>query len=117
MACSHRIPGSPYSISGTGPEGLIADPRGRFVCSANALSNTVSIFQIDAGTGALQNVGETNTGTLPAALAINRDGKYLFVLDQSSENVSVYRIGPVTGLLDQVPGSPFGGAGASYSWR
>jgi YVTN family beta-propeller protein len=94
---------------------LLVDPRGKFVYVANTQSNTVSIFEIDAATGTLQNVAVVNAGSLPVAAAIAADGKYLYVLNQSSENTSAYGIDSVTGELLPLAGSPFAGSGSSNS--
>jgi hypothetical protein len=109
------VPGSPFASSGAGPRFVPIDPRGKFVYVANAQSNTVSTYEIDAGTGSLQFVGDVGTGTLPVGVAANFDGKYLNVLSQSSRNVSAYGIDTVTGLLVSLPRSPFAGAGSSNS--
>ena len=77
--------------------------------------NNLPGISIDAGTGALQFIAETNTGTLPVALAINRDGKYLYVLDQSSKNIAGFLIDAVTGQLEPVPHCPFGVTETLYS--
>ena len=106
---------SPFSNSGAGPRAIAIDPRGKFVYVANAQSNTVSIYEIDAGTGGLQFVAAIGAGTLPVGVTANFDGKYLYVLNQSSENISAYGIDTVTGLLAPLPRSPFAGAGSSNS--
>jgi YVTN family beta-propeller protein len=92
----------------------VIDPRGKFVYVANAQSNAVSIFQIDARTGALQNIAAVSVGNFPLAVAINRDGKYLYVLDMFGY-VPAFAVDSVTGELLEVPGSPFGGAGTPNS--
>ena len=109
------VPGSPFASSGAWPRSVAIDPRGKFVYVANAQSNTVSTYEIDAGTGSLQFVGDVGTGTLPVGVAANFDGKYLYVLNQSSRNISAYGIDTVTGQLLSLPRSPFAGAGSSNS--
>ena len=66
---------------------------------ANAQSNTVSTYEIDAGTGSLRFVGDIGAGTLPVGVTANFDGKYLYVLNHSSENISAYGIDTVMGQL------------------
>jgi len=107
------VPGSPFPITGAGPLAMVIDPRGKFLYTADAQSNTVSINEIDAQTGALQNVAAANTDTFPVAVTVTPDGKYLDVLNESSGNVSSYQIDPVTGQLLQIAGSPFPGADSS----
>jgi 6-phosphogluconolactonase (cycloisomerase 2 family) len=48
------------------------DPTGVFAYSANAGANTVSVYAIDAATGAL-NIGNSSfaTGAQPTAIAIS----------------------------------------------
>ena len=109
------VPGSPFADSGTGPQALFIDPRGKFVYVANGQSNTISVFEIDPGTGTLQSVASVGAGSLPLAVTVERDGKYLYALNQSSQNISAFGIDPVTGELTPLAGSPFGGAGSSNS--
>jgi 6-phosphogluconolactonase (cycloisomerase 2 family) len=108
------LSGSPFAISGTTPQALVIDPRGKFVYVATE-SNSISIFEIDAQTGALQNVSSVSTGTPTIALAVASDGKYLYALNSSSGSIYAYGINSVTGLLTPISGSPFAGSGPSNS--
>jgi 6-phosphogluconolactonase len=103
-------PGSPFADNGSSPEGLTIDPRGKVLYVANAKSNTVSAYSIDAGTGALANLGSIATGKFPIALAINPEGKYLYALNQTSGNLSCFAIDGVTGLLSPLPDAQSFGA-------
>jgi YVTN family beta-propeller protein len=69
------VPGSPFAVSGADPRAIVIDPRGKFVYVANAQSNTISILEIDAKTGTLQDVSVIGAGTLPLGLAITPDGR------------------------------------------
>jgi DNA-binding beta-propeller fold protein YncE len=46
------VAGSPFG-AGTGPVGVAVDAKGKFVYEANAQSNNIYAYTIDASTGAL----------------------------------------------------------------
>jgi DNA-binding beta-propeller fold protein YncE len=52
---------------------VVVDPRGKFALVTNAGSNTVSVYGIDAASGALKPISGSpfSTGTSPSALAIS----------------------------------------------
>ncbi|MGO9038589.1 MAG: beta-propeller fold lactonase family protein, partial [Steroidobacteraceae bacterium] len=66
------IGGSPFA-AGTQPASVAVDPTGMFAYVANAGSDTVSVYAIDATTGELSPIGGSPfvTGTSPAAIAIS----------------------------------------------
>ena len=80
---------------------------------ANSADNTVSVYSINASTGALTAVRGSPfaTGTTPSSVAINPAGTLAFVANENSSNVSVYSINATTGALTQVSGSPFATGG------
>jgi YVTN family beta-propeller protein len=104
------VSGSPFADSGLGAEGLTIDPRGKVLYVADAKSNSISLYVIDAGTGALTNIGSVAAGQSPVAIAINPEGRYLYALDQASSYISCYAIDGFTGLLSPLPNAPSFGA-------
>jgi DNA-binding beta-propeller fold protein YncE len=66
------VAGSPFA-AGTQPSSIAVDPTGMFTYVVNSGSDTVSVFAIDATSGALTPIGGSPfaTGTQPAAIAIS----------------------------------------------
>jgi len=110
------LAGSPYA-AGLNPAGVSIDPSGTFLFVANANAfgtpgaNNVSVFRIDASTGALTPVPGSPfaTDTLSLSVAVDPSGKFVYVAngDPPANNISAFAINPNTGSLTPVPGSPF----------
>ncbi len=88
------------------PASLVADPSGKFAYSANSGwnvansgSNDVSMYTIDATTGALKSIGSIATGADPASIAVDPSGKFVYVANFGSNDVSMYSIDATTGTL------------------
>jgi 6-phosphogluconolactonase (cycloisomerase 2 family) len=89
-------------------------PSGKFAYVTDG-ANDVSVFAIDATTGALAPamVGPYVTGQNPEAVAVDPSGTYLFVANANGmstpgeSNVAAFAIDASTGVLTPVPGSPF----------
>jgi len=92
-----------FSI-GVGPVSVAvaADPSGKFgkfVYVANANSNNVSMYTIDATTGALTSTGTIPAGTLPKSVTVDPSGKFAYVANNFSNSISMYTINATTGAL------------------
>jgi 6-phosphogluconolactonase len=90
---------------------------------ANALSNDVSAYSVDAGTGALTAIpgspfpawpvpiGNTFSQSGPAGVAVDPTGKFLYIADplsgDSSDYISGFTINSASGALTAIPGLPF----------
>jgi 6-phosphogluconolactonase (cycloisomerase 2 family) len=99
--------GAPYS-TGLSPVAAVTDPAGRFLYTANSgASNNVSVFRINATTGALTAGTAVSVGTAPSSLAVDPTGRFLYVSNFSSATVSAFSINQTTGALTSVTGSPF----------
>ena len=80
-----QVSGSPFA-TGTGPQGIAADPAGKFLYVANygaGGGNTVSAYMINASSGALTQVSGSpftigSSGSGPIALAVDPTGKFLY---------------------------------------
>lgn len=115
------LAGSPYA-AGLNPAGVTIDPSATFLFVANANgggtpgANNVSVFRIDAVTGALSPVPGSPyaTDTLSVSVAVDPSGKFVYVAngDPPANNISAFAIDPNSGSLTLVPGSPFS-AGAN----
>ncbi len=96
-------------------------PQPQFVIVANQTSNNVSVFAIDAGSGALTQVPGSPfaAGSYPNSVAIDPNGKFAYVVNQTypyyQGNVSAYAINPASGVLTPMEGSPvFDSTGEPY---
>jgi 6-phosphogluconolactonase (cycloisomerase 2 family) len=98
--------------TGADPFAAITDPQGRFLYTANyavpANNPNVSVFWIDASTGALTARTPVTAGSGAVGLAVDPAGKFLYVANYLSSNVSVFSINQSTGALSKVADSPTG---------
>jgi 6-phosphogluconolactonase len=72
-------------------------------------SNSVSVYKIDATTGALTRAAGSplTAGKDPTAEALALGGRFAYVVNKGSNNVSAYKVNVTTGSLTPVAGSPF----------
>ena len=93
----------------------VADPS--YALVANQADNDVSVYSIDAASGALTQVAGSPfaAGLFPLGVAVNPLGTLAFAVNNSSNNVSVYSIDAATGALTQVAGSPFADGARPFS--
>jgi 6-phosphogluconolactonase len=101
------VPGSPFP-AGSFPFSIAADPFGRFVYAANAVSKDVSAYQV-LENGALVTVPGspfpiTGQGNL-VTVAVDPSGRFVYVGNFGGASVSSFRIGS-NGALTQLAGSP-----------
>jgi 6-phosphogluconolactonase len=96
-------------------------PQPQFVIVANQTSNNVSVFAIDANSGALTQVPGSPfpAGSYPNSVAIDPNGKFAYVVNQTypyyQGNISAYAINPASGVLTPMGGSPvFDSTGEPY---
>lgn len=96
---------SPGSCS---PWSVAVDPSGKFLYVANEggfAPTSVSMYSIDATTGALTSLGLVASGGRARSVAVHPSGKFAYVTDVSSglpgesDNVSMYGINTTTGTL------------------
>ena len=86
------------------PASLAVDPAGKFVYMATqnvtpGLAGSVSVYAINATTGALASTGTIAAGTDPAFVAVDPSGKFAYVTNSGSNDVSMYTIDATTGAL------------------
>src|ERR1700722_11199788 len=88
------------------PESMIVDPFGRFVYVANLVSNaaddaTISMYNVNPGTGVLTPTSPATVGTgyFPQGITIDPSGKFVYTANSDSNNVSMFAIDATTGLL------------------
>lgn len=96
-----QLSGSPIT-AGAGVEALAIHPSGKFLYTANSVTNNLSLYTISS-TGALTEVTpRTNAGTSPTLLAMDSAGSFLYVANSGSFDISVYSINSSTGVLTAV---------------
>ena len=104
------IPGSPFADCGVTPYSLVVDPAGKYLYAANVHSNNISVFRINATSGALTEIPESRFatgGSNSAFLAVDPTDQFLYVTNTFSNNISAFTINTASGSLKIVPGSPF----------
>jgi 6-phosphogluconolactonase (cycloisomerase 2 family) len=91
------------------PTAITVAPSGAFVYTANAGAADISIYAVNAATGALTAAGTTSTGvgSVPSAITVDPSGRFVLATDSAGGTVLVFQVNPITGALTQVPGSPF----------
>jgi len=102
------VPGQIFLV-GSAPNAVFSPPAGNFLYVANAGSNDIYEFIInaDGSLTAITTVGTTTpviatTGNGPVAMISDAAAKYLFVAANQGNEVVGYTINHVTGLLTQV---------------
>ena len=83
---------------------VVVDPSGKFAYVANGGggSASVSMYTINATTGALTSIGTITTGGDPVSVAVDPAGKFAYVTNSSSNDVSMYTINATTGALTSI---------------
>jgi 6-phosphogluconolactonase len=105
------LSGSPFAANGAGPAALAVDPDGQFLFVANNASNSVSMYSINATTGALAPTGfAIAAGVGPVAVTVDPTDHFVYVANLTSNTISAYMISGST--LIPVVDAPFSaGAG------
>jgi 6-phosphogluconolactonase (cycloisomerase 2 family) len=92
------------------PTSVVVDPSGQFVYVAAETdfglpgAGSVSMYAINATTGALTSLGTIATGTMIAesssnSIVVDPTGAFAYVTNSGSNNVSMYSINGTTGVL------------------
>lgn len=85
---------------GAGPRHLTFHPNGKHVYVINELSNSVTLFDFDPGTGHL--IEKQTLSTLPKAftgksycadLKVTPDGRFLYGTNRGHDSIAMYRLG------------------------
>jgi len=99
--------------SDANPTAIAVTPNGAFVYTANAGAADISIYAVNAATGALTGVGtqSTGAGSTPSGITVDPSGQFVLATDSAGGTglgtVLVFLIDPTNGALTQVAGSPF----------
>ncbi|EOQ96544.1 bacterial Ig-like domain, group 2 [Leptospira wolbachii serovar Codice str. CDC] len=82
------------SISATDsqPNGIAADPFGRFLYTGNLAADTISQFTINSSDGVLTANGNISSPSAPRNISISNDGRFLYIANQVSQSIRHYAI-------------------------
>jgi YVTN family beta-propeller protein len=97
------------------PISIAVDPTGAFAYVANSGSNDVSMYTINATTGALTSIGTIATGTDPGSVAVDPAGEFAYVTNSGSNDVSMYTINATSGALTPIGTIAVGSAPSSIA--
>jgi 6-phosphogluconolactonase (cycloisomerase 2 family) len=88
---------------------LTLDPSGKFAYVADGGQNSdgskgtnVSMYTIDATTGALSSIGKITAGLSPSSIAIHPSGKFVYVVNNDSNDISTYTLNLTSGDLASI---------------
>lgn len=102
--------GSPYGV-GSDPMDMAIDPSGRYLLTANAGDDSVSVQRLPGRLGPIKALANSrvSTGKKPVDVAIHNSGRFAFVVNKESNNISSLWLDPDTGRLSQnSPAQPVG---------
>jgi 6-phosphogluconolactonase len=83
-------------------------PDGRFLCVSERTSSTLTMFRIEAASGALIFLRSYQTVKQPRAIRIDPSGRFLICCGQLSNSLIIYSIDPVGGDLGPLGELPVG---------
>jgi 6-phosphogluconolactonase len=115
------LPGSPFADIGSGPEGVVLAPSGKFAYVPNSFAppyfpdDFVAAYAIDATRGTLTPVAGSPfkvVGRDDQGLAVDAASKFVYVTSVVNSDISAFAIDPISGALRKVKGSPFADAGS-----
>jgi YVTN family beta-propeller protein len=103
--------GALTSVGQTTVQGFAAsvavDPSGKFAYVATSsftpnAAGSVSMYTINATTGALTSTGTIAAGINPGSMVVDPAGKFAYVTNSGSNDVSMYTINATTGALTSI---------------
>ncbi len=90
-------------------------PTPRYVLVVRAFSSSLTVFEIDPGTGALTQRTSITLPYTPMFIAMHPSMRFAYIANINNNLVSAYEVDQVSGVLTQIAGSPYAtGAGPSY---
>lgn len=91
---------------GSGPRHFTIHPNGEFAYSAEELSSTVAVFDVDQSTGALNEIQRISMlpdnfdeSSSAADIHISPDGRFLYASNRGHDSLVIYSIDDATGEL------------------
>ena len=107
VSVAHALPanfagGAPWAAD------LHLTPDGRFLYASERRSSTITLFAVDAESGALTKIETVPTEAEPRGFAISPDGRVLVAVGQASHRLSCYAIDGASGALAKRGDQPVG---------
>jgi len=105
------IPGSPYPVGYDRDKepfySSAVHPEGK--CIYLAGDSRISVFAIDAVSGALTEIEDSPvaSGLFPMALSVDPLARFVYAASRDQNALFAYSIDPVTGSLSEAAGSPY----------
>jgi 6-phosphogluconolactonase (cycloisomerase 2 family) len=104
--------GNPFALTAGTADTAVADPQGRFLFVGSEFSGMISVFQIDATTGALtlNPLSPFSSPNLSSAdsLTVDGTGNFLYAgQGDPSVPLDAFSIDQTTGSLTEIAGAPF----------
>ena len=92
--------GSPYGV-GSDPTDMAIDPSGRYLLTANAGDDSVSVQLLPGRLGPIETLANSriSTGKMPVDVAIHNSGRFAFVVNQKGSSITSLWLEPNTGRL------------------
>ena len=87
------------SLSLSTPTRVTINPAGTFAYIVNNGSSSISMYSINATSGALTPIGSVSAGNGAQYLTINPSGTFAYVTNGGDNNISMYSIDKSTGIL------------------
>ena len=80
--------------TGSGPHSLAIRPGGQTLYTSNINSNTITVFRMDAGTGALSIIQNPfpATGLEPNQVVVHPNGQFVFTTDTNNDQLSRFAV-------------------------
>lgn len=98
-----NAPAGPIGATVRGTLRTTPASTGGLALVANSGGNTLSIYRVDAATGALASLGTVATGVFPYRIAVSPNGLYAYVSNLAGNSLSSYSINSTTGSLSLIP--------------
>jgi 6-phosphogluconolactonase len=93
---------APPIATAEGPTSVTIDPQVRFAYVCNSIAGSISVFAIDAATGALTPSSSVTAATIPVGLTLDAAGRFAYVANFGSDNVTTFAVNSTTGALTPV---------------
>ena len=119
-AAGKITPNTPPSASvkpGSGPRHLAIAPDQKHVYVLSEMASTVTIFEFDANTGAMKDIGVVSTlpedfkgKSTTAEIEIDAKGQHVYASNRGHDSIAVFDVDPKTALLKLVQNVSSGGS-------
>jgi 6-phosphogluconolactonase (cycloisomerase 2 family) len=93
---------------GASPRALAIDASGKYLLvTTNFVGTNLLVFSLDAGSGAITQIGSYSANTSPNYLTVSPSSNYVYVSNSDINLITAFSLDSATGNLTPVPGSPF----------